>query len=264
MLPVIPLFPAVEPIVTLPPFKVVMLPTKLNIPAETLTLPSKLEAPVNVVVPAPAVWLKAFANRVLEKLTSVAETILMSPSRLTPAAPPTAPTKLMFPVPAVSVRLLSLFEPRVELKATVPLDNVFTSTLPFNVVALTKVTLSPVVVISPAVLIPVDPVNDTVPPEVISPAAKMVKAPADAARVTVPAPTFATEVMAAPPKERAPVVAVIPIFPAVEVIPAVVVTPVLPVIVTVPLLEIAPPIVTDPAEDVRPVAPPTVALLPVA
>jgi hypothetical protein len=42
----------------------------------------------------------------------------------------------MFPVPVVSVRLLSLFEPRVELKATVPPDTVFTNTLPFKVVAL--------------------------------------------------------------------------------------------------------------------------------
>jgi hypothetical protein len=135
-------------------------------------------------------------------------------------------------------------------------------------------------------VIPFDPVISTTPPEVISPAAKMVKAPDVAARVTVPLPTVATEVMAAPPKERAPVVAVIPIFPAVEVIPAVVVTPVFPEIATAPLLEIACPIVTDPAvavtpvvppvvviapfkiifpvEDVRAVAPPTLALLPVA
>jgi hypothetical protein len=112
------------------------------------------------------------------------------------------------------------------------------------------------------VTIPVDPVNDTFPPEVISPAAKMVKVPDEAARVTVPLPTFATEVMADPPKERVPVVAVIPIFPAVEVIPAVVVTSVLPVIVTLPLLEIACPIVTDPAVAVTPVVPPVVVIAP--
>ena len=53
MLPVIPLFPLVEPIVTLPPLRVVILPTKPIALAETLTFPSSSEAPVNVVVALP-------------------------------------------------------------------------------------------------------------------------------------------------------------------------------------------------------------------
>ena len=128
----------VEPIVTLPPLRVVMLPTMPIALAETLTLPSKLEAPVNVVVPAPAVWLKAFANRVLEKLTAVAELIVISPSLVTPAVPPTAPVKVMSPVPAVRVRLLSLLDPRAEEKAMVPglAEPVLIATFPVKVVAL--------------------------------------------------------------------------------------------------------------------------------
>jgi hypothetical protein len=156
------------------------------------------------------------------KVTLLADETDSPPKGEAPPAP-TIPLKVTVPVPAVRLRELRLLDPRV-LKAMFPgPDPVSTTTLPFNVVALTKVTLPPVVVISPAVLIPVDPVNDTVPPEVISPVDKMVKAPPDAVML---------------------------MFPTVEVMLAVVVVPVPPIIVISPVAPITPLIKAVPVEAV--------------
>ena len=69
-----------------------------------------------------------------------------------------------------------------------PVDPVFTSSVPVNVVALLKVTASAEVAMPPAVWIPLVPVSPTAPSEVISPATPIFKIPAEF-NVTVVPPT---------------------------------------------------------------------------
>lgn len=77
----------------------------------------------------------------------------------------------------------------MELNVIVPpVDPVFTSSVPVNVVALLKVTASAEVATLPAVWIPLVPVRATAPSEVMSPATPIFKIPAEF-NVTVVPPT---------------------------------------------------------------------------
>ena len=101
--------------------------------------------------------------------------------------PPTAPMNVIFPIPAVMLRVFAPF--------SVPLKRMFPSPVfelraigPVKVVLDAKVILSSEVVTSPPVEIPDEPVRVTVPWELISPAAAIVSEPLVALRLTVAAP----------------------------------------------------------------------------
>lgn len=135
-------------------------------------------------VPVPPVWVKeaaltAGAVRVPTEVT------VISPRVFPP--PPTAPVKVIFPVPALKDISPATEEVRVlekvilefcVLRVTVPV-------LLLRVVALAKVMVAPeaVPVILPEVVIPPAPVKDTAPPEVISPE---VMIPPTPVKVTAP------------------------------------------------------------------------------
>jgi hypothetical protein len=107
------------------------------------------------------------------KVTLLAEETVKAPSGERPPAP-TIPLKVISPVPAVKLKVLEFPDPRVESKSIVPgPEPVLIAILPERVVALLKLTSAPVVKISPAVTMPVAPVSSMVPPEVISPAERM-------------------------------------------------------------------------------------------
>jgi hypothetical protein len=115
----------------------------MSSPAGSLVLTS----PVNVVVPAPAVWLIETAFRAASAVTFVALLIVSAPRR---EPVPTAPSKSIFPVPAS--RFSANPPSSVLLKAIVPAPlPVEMVTAAMSVVAETKVTLSSVVVISASV-----------------------------------------------------------------------------------------------------------------
>lgn len=136
-------------------------------------------------VPAPPVWVKEAA------LTAGAvkvptEVTVISPRVFPP--PPTAPVKVIFPVPALKDISPATEEARVlekvilefcVLRVTVPV-------LLLRVVALAKVMVATaaVPVMSPEVTIPPAPVKDTAPLDIISPAAVIVKGPVSALRIT--------------------------------------------------------------------------------
>ena len=101
--------------------------------------------------------------------------------------PPTGPVNVIFPIPAVMLRV---FAP-----LSVPLKRMFPSPVfelraigPVKVVFEAKVILSSEVVTSPPVEIPDEPVRVTVPWELISPAAAIVSKPLVELRLTVAAP----------------------------------------------------------------------------
>jgi len=138
------------------------------------------------VVPVPPVWVKeaaltAGAVRVPTEVT------VISPRVFPP--PPTAPVKVIFPVPALKDISPATEEARVLEKrmAAFWVPRVTVPVLLLKVVALTKVILAPepVPVMSPEVLIPPAPVRVTIPWEIISPAAPIVSDPVSALRVTM-------------------------------------------------------------------------------
>ena len=109
------------------------------------------------------------------------------------ARPLALPCSVVAPEPETSVRF---FEPPASVEANrispAPVP-VFTATAPVRVVGLLNDTASLVVLMLPAVLI-VEPVSDTAPPEVITPAAAMFRLPV---ALAVTRPLVAVVVMAA-------------------------------------------------------------------
>ena len=114
------------------------------------------------------------------------EVTVISPRVFPP--PPTAPVKVIFPVPAVKDISPATEEAKVLEKVMLELCvlRVTVPVLLLKVVALAKVMVAPeaVPVMSPEVLIPPAPVRVTTPWEIISPAALMVRDPVSALRVT--------------------------------------------------------------------------------
>ena len=156
------------------------------VPDVTTFKPASAEyvcAPLNVVAPVPASCWK-LAALIEAAVTLNAELIVIVPIAL-PGASPTAPVKVTLPVPAVR------FKPKKKMSSVLaklmsPISApVSTANDPSIVVAELKFTTSPVVVMSPAVLMPAALVKLTAPSEVMSPNAPIVN-PAAPLSVTVP------------------------------------------------------------------------------
>ncbi len=135
---------------------------KLTTPVDVVT------APLNVVVPVPADWVNDVAAIDESAVTLFAPLIKIASRSL---VPPTAASKLILPVPAVSVRSreLSVFPFTVDKNVIDPAPALVSSaTLPVNTTAPLNVMLPLAAVTSPAVIILVAD-NVAPPPAAMSP-----------------------------------------------------------------------------------------------
>ena len=104
-------------------------------------------APLKVVVPLPAVWVRLTASKALT-VTSAA-LLIVTASRSVVA--PTTPENPTSPVPAVNAKSKPPSNVSLKLISPVPAPPVDTAIAPVSVVALSNVMLAPVVITSPAV-----------------------------------------------------------------------------------------------------------------
>ena len=135
----------------------------------------------------PPVWVKE-AALIADAVKVPTEDTVIFPKVFPP--PPTAPAKVMLPVPELREMFPAEAEPRVleKLMAEFCVPRV---TIPGpRVVALAKVMVAPepVLVMSPEVVIPPAPVKDTAPCAMISPVALIVRVPVSALSVTTGEP----------------------------------------------------------------------------
>jgi len=139
------------------PAPTTMLPVVIEIPEAPLVV----SAPLNVLVPVPALWIMDAANIVLAAVTLLALEMRMAPNGAIEV--PTAPSKSTLPVPAASVKLMP--DPwRVLWKRIVPPG-------PLVVIELGATSVMGELISTPAVSV------TTVPPNVTPPAPVMLKDP---------------------------------------------------------------------------------------
>ena len=162
--------------------------------------PERLTAPPSVVVPVPADCVKLAASNA-PRATLAAETTVTAPSG---AEPPTAPEKLMEPMPAVRLRAWPpLTEPlKVMSPAPAPVDSAMP---PASATEPPKAMAVEVVVMSPARLLAPAPFCVKPPVAVMSPAAAVVNWPELVTSMLPPTVAGALTVRAAPVKSRLPV-----------------------------------------------------------
>ena len=197
-------------------FSVRLVPVKAKAPLSVIV--SVLSLPT-VVVPVPASWVRLTASTVDRKSTSAALLTRIAPSGT--ATVPTVDWKSMLPVPAVSVRLslLAVVPATASAKVMSPISAppVLMATGPSRVTAVSKLMLSPVVVMSPDRVFDPAPSWVTASSAVISPAASVVNSPALVISTVEPVSSSAFRVSALPVKSNtsdrviAPAIVVVPV-----------------------------------------------------